>query len=107
MGTHPIFESDFDCLTDFRRTQNNIKWPNVPERWELLVNMEPGMVLRCERSSKNGNFTTQAIPVTILRFNKSQTRGRRHLEVFQDKPKASRRCLGATYAIIQSDRDGH
>merc|ERR1712142_508097 len=25
MGTHPIFESDFDCLTDFR------------ERWPFLV----------------------------------------------------------------------
>merc|ERR1712170_168075 len=27
MGTHPIFESDFDCLTDRKRTR---KWPKVP-----------------------------------------------------------------------------
>jgi len=23
MGTHPIFESDFDCLTDFK---NGLQW---------------------------------------------------------------------------------
>jgi len=23
MGTHPIFESDFDCLTDYERNRNN------------------------------------------------------------------------------------
>merc|ERR1712156_277190 len=25
MGTHPIFESDFDCLTDCRRNNNEVK----------------------------------------------------------------------------------
>merc|ERR1711892_768806 len=29
MGTHPIFESDFDCLTDQRRT--SVKMVNVPK----------------------------------------------------------------------------
>merc|ERR1711937_603175 len=26
MGTHPIFESDFDCLTDFRMASSRIIW---------------------------------------------------------------------------------
>merc|ERR1711970_159138 len=26
MGTHPIFESDFDCLTDFKKMSLNGKW---------------------------------------------------------------------------------
>merc|ERR1712109_436684 len=30
MGTHPIFESDFDCLTDFG--YKKIKWPHARER---------------------------------------------------------------------------
>jgi len=29
MGTHPIFESDFDCLTEGNRKH---EWGNVPER---------------------------------------------------------------------------
>jgi len=26
MGTHPIFESDFDCLTDLRVEIRNVVW---------------------------------------------------------------------------------
>merc|ERR1711936_11745 len=36
MGTHPIFESDFDCLTD-----SNRKWAN-PEEFDARVRCETG-----------------------------------------------------------------
>merc|ERR1711988_36108 len=35
MGTHPIFESDFDCLTDSNRSE---KWP--PLKLQLLKRSE-------------------------------------------------------------------
>merc|ERR1712142_1117377 len=53
MGTHPIFESDFDCLTD---SYNRSQWQKEPRRSVLLVNTEPVMVLRCEKSSRKWKF---------------------------------------------------
>jgi len=32
MGTHPIFESDFDCLTDFRNERDSQKFRRAPAR---------------------------------------------------------------------------
>merc|ERR1712131_465578 len=39
MGTHPIFESDFDCLTDWYGLINPESWVNHEES-ELLVKCE-------------------------------------------------------------------
>merc|ERR1711920_492720 len=39
MGTHPIFESDFDCLTECRKLKHQKKPQNVPEK-KLEVNAE-------------------------------------------------------------------
>merc|ERR1712227_875776 len=52
MGTHPIFESDFDCLTLQVRISCLSKWPSVQERLVLPVNTVPATVLLSEKSSK-------------------------------------------------------
>merc|ERR1711970_384126 len=53
MGTHPIFESDFDCLTD---SYNRSQWQKEPRRSVSLVNTEPVTVLPWERSSRKWKF---------------------------------------------------
>jgi len=35
MGTHPIFESDFDCLTDFQRIKSDFVFRRAKKIWEL------------------------------------------------------------------------
>merc|ERR1712100_174372 len=53
MGTHPIFESDFDCLTDFSSDFVSLsKWPSVQERLVSPVNTVPVTVLLSEKLSK-------------------------------------------------------
>merc|ERR1712113_538975 len=58
MGTHPIFESDFDCLTVFRmavhmrKNSNNRATPyqasisNIPELKQFLTGIKPRLLLR-------------------------------------------------------------
>merc|ERR1712174_131407 len=65
MGTHPIFESDFDCLTDFRFGFRVSKWPNVQERSVLPVNTVPVTVLLSEKSLKRKLLNTRN---TFLHF---------------------------------------
>merc|ERR1711990_1436791 len=36
MGTHPIFESDFDCLTDFRKGVKMAAFSDVEHPWSWL-----------------------------------------------------------------------
>merc|ERR1711990_1035506 len=55
MGTHPIFESDFDCLTGLD-SYNRSQWQKEPRRSVSLVNTEPVMVLPWERSSRKWKF---------------------------------------------------
>merc|ERR1712037_792874 len=50
MGTHPIFESDFDCLTD--RDSDKPRWPSAPRRSVSPVNTEPATDLPSERLSR-------------------------------------------------------
>jgi len=33
MGTHPIFESDFDCLTEFVNVKEHVVWRRLYRRW--------------------------------------------------------------------------
>merc|ERR1712189_141663 len=36
MGTHPIFESDFDCLTENVESFGTSSYPNYSQAWLLL-----------------------------------------------------------------------
>merc|ERR1711990_193141 len=40
MGTHPIFESDFDCLTDFEMSDILCGWLNTRIQLKTFVNRE-------------------------------------------------------------------
>merc|ERR1712018_535058 len=53
MGTHPIFESDFDCLTDLESRRIMAK---RTRKVVLLVSTARGTALRCERSSRRWKF---------------------------------------------------
>merc|ERR1712137_423153 len=49
MGTHPIFESDFDCLTD-QKFQIS-KWPN--HKWNLFFKIcKKNLKVKSKRSTK-------------------------------------------------------
>jgi len=41
MGTHPIFESDFDCLTEkpfcYKEIENNREESNFGRKWRISV----------------------------------------------------------------------
>jgi len=54
MGTHPIFESDFDCLTDNMSEIENVvkllKTCNIPEDIEAIC--EPLNILACDEPGK-------------------------------------------------------
>merc|ERR1739847_92856 len=73
MGTHPIFESDFDCLTDFQRTEKNIMADGFADVKVIdgndhllgrlaacvakqLLRGQKVVVVRCEGLKISGNF---------------------------------------------------
>merc|ERR1712131_101082 len=43
MGTHPIFESDFDCLTDYKSALN--KMPSPQEQKSSKMQEKPSLTL--------------------------------------------------------------
>merc|ERR1711962_646613 len=56
MGTHPIFESDFDCLTDFEKMDIFLKWnkkfkvtipENDPGYWDVVFDYCETFLHRC------------------------------------------------------------
>merc|ERR1712203_543734 len=51
MGTHPIFESDFDCLTDFKSVRNMASYKEGKE--DLQTEQEQGHKIRITITSKN------------------------------------------------------
>merc|ERR1711935_300856 len=67
MGTHPIFESDFDCLTDFlrkmrfsRALKGGSNWANLPPEkfpspqfWNKCIPGTPFARVQAELHSKN------------------------------------------------------
>merc|ERR1712168_336414 len=55
MGTHPIFESDFDCLTAFRMEQENEKLdvkqkPDIAAKLSMITRKKPNFT-KIEQSS--------------------------------------------------------
>merc|ERR1712126_332030 len=53
MGTHPIFESDFDCLTEMpAKITDEEKLPKIPNldvaQWKFYIKMNPN----CEETQK-------------------------------------------------------
>merc|ERR1712130_351213 len=72
MGTHPIFESDFDCLTDSDRLSNS-KWLHVTDLSgkETIVRVTGGMKVKADRdesspyaprNSESPRFTSNSEP---------------------------------------------
>merc|ERR1711924_140904 len=51
MGTHPIFESDFDCLTDFKSVRNMASYKEGKE--DLQTEQEQVHKIRITITSKN------------------------------------------------------
>merc|ERR1712025_58853 len=51
MGTHPIFESDFDCLTDFKSVRNMASYKKGKE--DLQTEQEQVHKIRITITSKN------------------------------------------------------
>merc|ERR1711902_54763 len=51
MGTHPIFESDFDCLTDFKSVRNKASYKEGKE--DLQTEQEQVHKIRITITSKN------------------------------------------------------
>merc|ERR1711928_18457 len=51
MGTHPIFESDFDCLTDFKSVRNMASYKEGKE--DLQTEQEQVHKIRITLTSKN------------------------------------------------------
>merc|ERR1711990_115113 len=57
MGTHPIFESDFDCLTEFKMSENEVV-SAPPEKIEMEVfsdSITLNGVTRTETEERNVN----------------------------------------------------
>jgi len=40
MGTHHIFESDFDCLTEISKISKKKIGPNKKAKWKFSIQME-------------------------------------------------------------------
>merc|ERR1712154_722049 len=56
MGTHPIFESDFDCLTEIKMGQNNMyvaQFDYLPQRVDELALMK-GDIVRLVEEVEDG-----------------------------------------------------
>merc|ERR1712183_713999 len=85
MGTHPIFESDFDCLTECQlqplklasvdqRAQNQVKELLVPVAQPSDNELTPGLLQRKPPSTQLdndklvicGNFTQKTVPASRL-----------------------------------------
>merc|ERR1712036_159675 len=66
MGTHPIFESDFDCLTEF---VNNVDRANVhrdqARRRPARIGRQDHQAVRAERLQTRGNEIVQARKGTL------------------------------------------
>jgi len=60
MGTHPIFESDFDCLTEnkkkFENRKSRIKSNSKVERESRKSSRKSNPFFGEEKSSENGEF---------------------------------------------------
>merc|ERR1711937_687947 len=79
MGTHPIFESDFDCLTDKLKSANS-KWnltrtspvpvvSNVHVTSMLhLMSAERSCPLHCQRSSVKSTMSDHSQSVRMMRL---------------------------------------
>merc|ERR1712062_233671 len=64
MGTHPIFESDFDCLTDPDSAYT--KWLNeLKGRYRWKVRNSIWRISKKDRQ-EDGSLPTQKIPISLL-----------------------------------------
>jgi len=50
MGTHPIFESDFDCLTDLRKNGRDSRISSTKGKFGIIKQTEETSGAECRKS---------------------------------------------------------
>merc|ERR1712037_235992 len=85
MGTHPIFESDFDCLTDLCRIDSNPPWlrkdvdvprePLLPSKRTRPTSSDTSQSSREARGRERRGFQATVLPIHQERHQLREHRG--------------------------------
>merc|ERR1712048_185166 len=76
MGTHPIFESDFDCLTAFSEHSETVLYDRLFNGYELEFNPGPDCPLSKRHGRQifeNDKFDQEKVPDVCVKYGKAPT----------------------------------
>merc|ERR1712131_58076 len=78
MGTHPIFESDFDCLTERERKKLKMADPQIAQWFHTVDKNRTGKLsaLELQQALRNNNYTTfdiQVVQMMIKMFDRDHS----------------------------------
>merc|ERR1712130_222543 len=104
MGTHPIFESDFDCLTDLESRRIMAKRTN---KVGIVGKYGTRYGASLRKGQKDGSLATQEVYFPIQRGQVAQAKSRRHLGMQTYGKQNRRRRLGTAHAKLPGRVDGH
>merc|ERR1712242_237257 len=65
MGTHPIFESDFDCLTDFNPLVKNMARKQAPRTTERKETRQEKRDAKREWAENRDSVQTVVVPALV------------------------------------------
>merc|ERR1712131_286775 len=104
MGTHPIFESDFDCLTDEKSARNMAK---RTKKVGIVGKYGTRYVASLRKIVKKMEVSQHKIPITLLWCHHSQENRCRYLALFPYQQKGRWWRLGATHPELRRRRYGY